>query len=226
MTADGRKMMANESQYRQLSPPTLASCRSKILSGACEAKGAVSKRVFESRSNVWMVILLLSVLAIGADVPPVGASLGGGGASITSDAQKLGAVTASGSTAALQSAASGPQSAVQTYVLRTSTGNKYTYSEFTTAANLRVREFAAPDGKVFGLAWKGPRPPDLDVLLGSYFGGWRDSLANQSHISLHRGSVHTSSLVVEMGGPMGLVVGRAWAPALVPAGVDARNVVQ
>jgi hypothetical protein len=171
-------------------------------------------------------IWLVSMLAFGAGPRQAEASLGGSTASVVGDAQRLGAVNNSDSAAAVQSGSSSPQPTVQTYVLRATTGDKYTYSEFTTAENLRVREFTRPDGKVFGLAWQGPRPPDLQVLLGSYFGGWHDAVANQSHISLHRSAVHTSSVVVEMGGPMGFVVGRAWAPALVPAGVEARNVVQ
>lgn len=201
-------MMANESAYGQPRPeiPGSRSLTKIVIAG--------------------LGIYLVSMLAIGADARRAEASLGGGTASVTGDAQTLGAVTNSGSTASFQPAASGPQAAVQTYVLRASTGDKYTYSEFTTAENQRVREFVRPDGKVFGVAWQGPRPPDLHVLLGSYFGGWHDAVANQSHISLHRSAIHTSSVVVEMGGPMGFVVGRAWAPALVPAGVDARNVVQ
>jgi hypothetical protein len=198
-------MMANESIYGQ----------------PCQgiASGGLTKIVIVG-------ICLMSMLVIGADFRPAEASLGGGTASVAGDAQRLGAVTDSGATAAAQSGSSSPRAALQTYVLRASTGDKYTYSEFTTAENQRVREFVRPDGKVFGLAWQGPRPPDLSVLLGSYFGGWHNAVANQSHISLHRSVVQTSSVVVEMGGPMGFVVGRAWAPALVPAGVDARNVVQ
>lgn len=171
-------------------------------------------------------IFLVSILVIRGGGRWAEASLGGSTSSIAADAQRLGAVASSSAAVAVQSESSSTPSAVQTYVLRASNGDKYTYSEFTAAENLRVREFVRPDGKVFGLAWQGPRPPDLSVLLGSYFGGWHDAVANQSHISLHRSAVHTSSVVVEMGGPMGFVVGRAWAPALVPAGVDARNVVQ
>jgi hypothetical protein len=198
-------MMANESVHRQRRP------------------GIPGERVTKI---VIVGIFLMSMLLIGAEFRRVEASLGGGISSVAGDAQRLGAVTNSGTTAAVQPGSSSSQPAVQTYVLRTSTGDKYTYSEFTTAENQRVREFVRPDGKVFGLAWQGPRPPDLHLLLGSYFGGWHDAVANQSHISLHRSVVQTSSVVVEMGGPMGFVVGRAWAPALVPAGVDARNVVQ
>jgi Protein of unknown function (DUF2844) len=175
---------------------------------------------------VWIGIFLLSLLAIGGGPRSAEAGLGGSANSVVNDAQKLGAMTSSGSASALQSAAVSPEAGVQTFVLRTSTGTKYTYSEFTTANNQRVREFIRPDGKVFGLAWQGPRPPDLQVLLGSYFGTWQDAIANGPHQSLHRSQISTPSLVVEMAGPMGFVVGHAWAPALVPAGVDARNVVQ
>src|ERR1700733_1007243 len=174
----------------------------------------------------WIGIYLVSILVIGAGPRSAEAGLGGSATSVANDAQKLGAETSSGSTSAVQSAAVSPEVGVQTFVLRTSTGAKYTYSEFTTANNQRVREFIRPDGKVFGLAWQGPRLPDLQVLLGSYFGPWQDAIANGPHKSLHRSQVSTSSLVVEMAGPMGFVVGHAWAPALVPAGVDARNVVQ
>jgi hypothetical protein len=198
-------MMANESVHRQPRRGIPGECVTKI---------------------VIVGIFLVSMLLIGAEFQRAEASLGGGISSVAGDAQRLGAVTNSGATAAVQPGSSSPQPAVQTYVLRTSTGDKYTYSEFTTAENQRVREFVRPDGKVFGLAWQGPRPPDLHLLLGSYFGGWHDAVASQSHISLHRSVVQTSSVVVEMGGPMGFVVGRAWAPALVPSGVDARNVVQ
>lgn len=174
----------------------------------------------------WIGIFLLSILVIGTGPRSAQAGLGGSAASVVNDAQKLAGATSSGSTSAVQSAAMSPESGVQTFVLRTSTGAKYTYSEFTTANNQRVREFIRADGKVFGLAWQGPRPPDLQVLLGSYFGTWQDAIANGPHQSLHRSYISTPSLVVEMAGPMGFVAGHAWAPALVPAGVDARNVVQ
>lgn len=199
-------MIANEDTYWQRRP--------KVWSGW------LTKIVIASLS------VCVAMVVAGASVRRAEASLGGSIASVTSDAQKLGAVTASGPAAAAQSISSSPQSAVQSYVLRTSTGEKYTYNEFSTANNLRVREFVRPDGKVFGLAWQGHGTPDLQLLLGTYFDGWHKAIANSPHIGLHRAAVHSSSLVVEMGGPMGFVVGRAWAPKLVPAGVDARNVVQ
>jgi hypothetical protein len=182
------------------------------------------------RPNCWMTLMTVAalgaMLACGADLYPAWASLGGSAASISSDAQTLGAVTSASATAGIKSGAANAHATVQSYVLRASTGEKYTYSEFATADNHRVREFVTPDGKVFGVAWQGPRTPDLQALLGSYFAEWRDAVTSQQHQALHRSIVQTSSLVVEMGGPMGFVAGRAWAPELVPAGVNARNVVK
>ncbi|HTT75383.1 MAG TPA: DUF2844 domain-containing protein [Candidatus Binataceae bacterium] len=199
-------MMASELEYRQ--PP--------LQAGA----GAMTRTMI-----AWLSICLASMLAVGMGARRADASLGGSTGSIAGDAQKLGTVTSpAGISAADQSASQ--SLAVQTYILRTNSGTKYTYSEFTTAANQRIREFVTPGGKVFGLAWQGPRTPDLQVLLGSYFDRWHDAVNNAGHIPLHRAVIHTSSLVVEMAGPMGLVMGRAWVPALVPAGVNARNVVQ
>jgi len=180
--------------------------------------------------NGWVALITTAatavVLGCGANLQPACASLGGGATSISSDAQTLGAVTSTSTTSGIQSDAASANAAVQSYVLRGSTGEKYTYSEFATADNHRVREFVTPDGKVFGVAWQGPRTPDLQALLGSYFAEWRDGVTSQQHQSLHRSIIQTSSLVVEIGGPMGFVAGRAWAPDLVPAGVNARNVVK
>jgi hypothetical protein len=181
------------------------------------------------RSNDWLTLMtaaLAIVLIYGTSLGRAWASLGGNSASISIDAQRLGAVTAATATSGIQSESVSANEAVQSYVLRASTGEKYTYSEFATADNHRVREFATADGKVFGVAWQGPRTPDLQVLLGSYFGAWREAITSQEHQSLHRSIVQTSSFVVEMGGPMSFVAGRAWAPELVPAGVNARNVVK
>jgi hypothetical protein len=176
-------------------------------------------------SMTWVIRAFLLILWFGLNPSSANASLGGDTASIMSDANALGAVKSPNSSQGIQTQKA-PIQAVQSYVLRTSTGEKYTYSEFATASQYRVREFLTPDGKVFGVAWQGPRAPDLHALLGAHFAEWRDAARSQPQHSLHHSEVRTSSVVVEMGGPMGFVVGRAWAPNLVPDGVDARNVVK
>jgi hypothetical protein len=192
--------------------------------------GVLRDREGESRSNrrtlAWTATALLGLLLFGVNPLSAGASLGGDAASVATDSSTLGAVNPSAAATEVQPGAASAEATVQSYILRASTGEKYTYNEFVTASNLRVREFLTPKGKVFGIAWQGPRTPDLQVLLGSYFPGWRDAVANQPHQSLHRSVIQTPSLVVRMAGAMGFVTGSAWAPRLVPAGVDARNVVK
>jgi len=46
---------------------------------------------------------------------------------------------------------------------------KYSVHEITTPYGTVVREYVSPDGKVFGVAWRGPFLPDLQQLLGSYY---------------------------------------------------------
>jgi hypothetical protein len=47
---------------------------------------------------------------------------------------------------------------------------KYTVHELTTPYGTTVREYVSPDGKVFGVAWRGPFLPDFQQLLGDSYG--------------------------------------------------------
>ncbi|MGA2409883.1 MAG: DUF2844 domain-containing protein [Candidatus Binataceae bacterium] len=167
------------------------------------------------------------MLLLGALASRAGAGLGGDSSSVTSDARTLGASNASASAAAADQPDSLPAASnVQSFVLRSSTGEKFTWREFTTDTNLKVREYVTPKGKVFGVAWQGPQPPDLHVLLSSFFGDWKAAAQSSRTQSIHHSEVRTSSLIVQMGGQMGFVTGRAWVPALVPQGVDAGETVR
>jgi len=86
-----------------------------------------------------------------------------------------------------------------------------------------VREYVAPDGMVFGVAWNGPQPPNLAVLLGSYFNQFQQGL-RQQFLGLHHSLVQVQDLVIQTGGHMLDLRGRAYVPSLVPAGVDAEVV--
>ena len=46
---------------------------------------------------------------------------------------------------------------------------KYTVHEITTPYGTAVREYVSPDGKVFGVAWRGPFLPDFRQLLGDSY---------------------------------------------------------
>ena len=53
--------------------------------------------------------------------------------------------------------------------LRVSASSAYTVHEISTSAGLVVQEYAAPDGKVFAVSWRGPGIPDLQQVLGDYY---------------------------------------------------------
>jgi len=96
----------------------------------------------------------------------------------------------------------------------------YTVHELRTDL-ISVREYVSPAGIVFGVAWNGPVPPDLTVLLGSYAEEYRQA---QSQTPRQRGRRHiqvkTSRVVVERWGHMRNLQGRAYAPDLIPQGVS------
>jgi len=98
----------------------------------------------------------------------------------------------------------------------------YTVARMTTACGIVVSEFVGPDGKVFAVTWRGRRPPDLSVLLGSYFAQYRDA-ANAGVLAahgLHHAFVRGTGVAVETSGHMRDMWGRAWLPARLPPGVE------
>ncbi|QKE41887.1 MAG: DUF2844 domain-containing protein [Ferrovum myxofaciens] len=91
-----------------------------------------------------------------------------------------------------------------------------------TLQHVIVTEYSS-HGTVFALTWSGPTLPDSSVFLGSYFPQYQQSLQN---LHLRPGSyrtpiaLHTPALVVHASGHMGAYQGSAYAPALLPAGLD------
>jgi hypothetical protein len=96
----------------------------------------------------------------------------------------------------------------------------YTVERITTPSGVIVNEYVSPDGMVFAISWRGPRPPNLARLLGSYFSEYREAAGGSR--SRRRGNlaVHADNLVVDTGGHMRDLRGRAYAPALVPPGLS------
>jgi hypothetical protein len=191
---------------------------------------APARREFRDsrRMQLWLawVVLAAGLSLLAANARPALAGLGADSISVASDASLLEVARSWSRPDGMQIRAANEPTVIQSYVLRTSGGEKYNYEEFVAADGDRVREFVAPDGKVFGVAWQGRRTPELKILLGSYFRGWHDAAGSAPHHSLHQSTIQTSSVVVEMAGALGLVAGRAWVPRLVPGGVDAGSVVK
>src|ERR1700744_6301163 len=49
--------------------------------------------------------------------------------------------------------------------LRSVDNSAYVLHEITMPSGAKVREFASPAGVIFGVAWEGQMPPDLQQLL-------------------------------------------------------------
>jgi hypothetical protein len=99
----------------------------------------------------------------------------------------------------------------------------YTVRQTTFANGTVVREYLSSSGTVFGVAWQGPRMPNLSELLGSYFTQYASTVKANRRAGRVRGPgiVAGEGLVVHSGGHMGAFTGNAWLPQALPAGVAA-----
>ena len=95
----------------------------------------------------------------------------------------------------------------------------YNTHTFSTDAGVHVIEYLNPDGVVFAVTWSGPVKPDLQLLLGSYFGRYINAVA-EKHAGRRPFRLSDTDLIVESGGHMRAFNGRAYLPALLPAGFN------
>ena len=88
-----------------------------------------------------------------------------------------------------------------------------------------VREYIAPSGIIFGIAWNGMTHPDATKLLGSYVGEYDQALKQSPRKPGSRQhQVKTGRLVVEKWGHMRNLQGRAYDPNLLPPGVNSEDI--
>lgn len=107
---------------------------------------------------------------------------------------------------------------------RLSSTLQYQVHEIQQADGSVLRQFASPSGQVFALSWRSRLKPQLQPLLGSYFGAYRGAVqaAGAARPGFSRQvSVAQEGLVLRETEHLGLFIGLAYVPALVPAGVDA-----
>ncbi len=144
-------------------------------------------------------IVIQSALLFAA---PAEAALGEAGASVSADTMALSAVHQA-----------------------TRVHDRYTVREIRSDS-VTVREYISPSDVVFGVAWNGITYPDLDQLLGSYAGEYRDTLRKSERKPGNRSSrkVKTSTAVIETWGHMRNLQGRAYVSALVPQGVTINEI--
>lgn len=98
----------------------------------------------------------------------------------------------------------------------------YSIHEMQTQTGTTVREFVSPEGKVFGVAWQGQTLPNFQQVLGSYY----DQFANNVPRQRKHGpiTIRTAGLVVQSGGHMRALTGRAYVPEMMPSGVRAEEI--
>lgn len=109
--------------------------------------------------------------------------------------------------------------------LRSTSAAGYTVHELHAPTGIVIREFVS-GGTVFGVAWEGPWPPDLQQLLGSYFEPYRQAREQQAQSGpAGRRPVHVElpGLVVNISGHPRSFRGQAFVPELVPQGVKAEG---
>jgi hypothetical protein len=94
----------------------------------------------------------------------------------------------------------------------------YRVHEIQLPSGTVMREFVAPSGNVFAVAWQGPTRPDLRQALGQYFDAYasapRSKLSDRRHVQIQQGD-----LVVQGSGHMRALRGRAYLLSAIPSGV-------
>ncbi len=106
---------------------------------------------------------------------------------------------------------------------------KYTVHELTTPYGTTVREYVSPDGKVFGVAWRGSFLPSFQQILGDSYGAFvqaaQDARNAQSRHSRNAPlTVEQPDLVMHSTGHPRAYVGQAYIPGMIPQGVDAQEI--
>lgn len=100
----------------------------------------------------------------------------------------------------------------------------FTVVSFTQANGTQVREYLSASGQVFALAWNGPVQPDLHTLLGAEQHAAVLASPQRSREGLAHRRVVAGSVVVETGGHIRALHGRAWRTDAFPAGVGVNDV--
>jgi len=109
--------------------------------------------------------------------------------------------------------------------LHVTSGTGYAVHEIQTPTGTTVREYMSASGKVFAVAWKGPWPPDLQQLLGTYFSQFQQAAQSAKQRAGRTPlAIHQSNLVVERSGHMRSWMGRAYLSNQLPSGMSVESI--
>jgi Protein of unknown function (DUF2844) len=107
-------------------------------------------------------------------------------------------------------------------LMRIVRSDTYALHEIRSATGTTIREYVNSSGTVFAVAWQGPWMPDLRQVLGDRFVQYQAALQANQRARRGRGAVviDQPDLVVQISGHQRAFTGRAYVPALLPAGVQ------
>ncbi len=110
--------------------------------------------------------------------------------------------------------------------LRTTSNDLYNVHEIQAPTGVVVREYVSLSGNVFGVAWQGRSHPDLRQVLGANYDRFVQAVQAQRAQRHGHGPllIQQPGLVVQMGGHMRSLTGRAYLPQSLPAGVRAEEI--
>ena len=110
--------------------------------------------------------------------------------------------------------------------LRSTKNSNYTIEEVKAPTGLLVREYLSTSGQVFAITWQGPTRPNLQQVLGTYFKTYTQAAQTQTGRRVVRGPVvlRQGGLVVEMGGHMRWIAGRAYVSSMIPPTVQMEEI--
>jgi hypothetical protein len=101
----------------------------------------------------------------------------------------------------------------------------FTVHEMSSANGLVVKEYADRNGTVFAVSWSGPWRPDMQQLLGTYFGSFKHdpNSADGKIAGRHPINVQRDDLVIRSVGHVHAFSGYAYLPQKLPTGLTAAD---
>ncbi|HLJ15006.1 MAG TPA: DUF2844 domain-containing protein, partial [Bryobacteraceae bacterium] len=105
--------------------------------------------------------------------------------------------------------------------LKTTQAAAYTVHQITAPGNTVIKEYVSPAGKVFAVTWHGPFIPNMQQILGTYYGQFAEAAkAQRESAPGHRPvTINQPGLVFQNGGHMRAYFGKAYLPMMFPQGV-------
>jgi hypothetical protein len=105
--------------------------------------------------------------------------------------------------------------------LKTTQAAAYTVHQITAPGNTVIKEYVSPAGKVFAVTWHGPFIPNMQQILGTYYGQFAEAAkAQRESAPGHRPvTINQPGLVFQNGGHMRAYFGKAYLPLMFPQGV-------